>query len=175
MSSPVRNQNLNQGKTLAYCSIFTALALIFSYVEFLLPIPIPLPGVKIGVANLVIILALYRLGFKYAFTVNMVRILISGLLFSGVFGMLYSFAGGILSIVIMYILYRTKIFSMIGISMAGGVAHNIGQLLTASALLSSTALLSYFPILVFTGIISGILTGFLSYEIERRLPSHIKL
>lgn len=175
MSSPVRNQNLNQGKILAYCSIFTALALIFSYVEFLLPIPIPLPGVKIGVANLVIILALYRLGFKYAFTVNMVRILISGLLFSGVFGMLYSFAGGILSIVIMYILYRTKIFSMIGISMAGGVAHNIGQLLTASALLSSTALLSYFPILVFTGIISGILTGFLSYEIERRLPSHIKL
>ena len=90
-------------KELAFSAMFAALALIFSYVEVLIPIPIP--GVKLGVANLVIIIALYRMGFRRAFSINCARIVMAGLLFSGVFGMIYSFAGGILSLTVMYLLW----------------------------------------------------------------------
>ena len=161
-------------RRLAFASMFAALALIFSYVEVLIPIPVPIPGVKLGLANLVILIAVYRLGFRYAFTINCVRILIAGLLFSGVFGMIYSFAGGILSIVVMYLLYRTKQFSMVGISMAGGVMHNLGQLLAACLIMSNFGLLSYFAVLFFTGLISGILIGMLAYIIEKRLPQDFR-
>ena len=159
-------------RRLAFAAMFAAL--IFSYVEVLVPIPVPIPGVKLGLANLVILIALYRLGFRYAFAINCVRIVIAGLLFSGVFGMLYSFGGGILSILIMYLLYRTKLFSMVGISMAGGVMHNLGQLLTACAIMSNLSLMSYFAVLFFSGLISGILIGILAYSIEKRLPADFR-
>ena len=157
-------------RLIAISAMFAALALIFSYIEVLIPMPVPIPGVKLGIANLVIIIAIYRMDFRYAFTINMARILAAGLLFSGVFGMIYSLAGGILSILVMYILYRTGIFSMVGVSMAGGVCHNLGQLLTACVLLENTAIMSYFPVLLFSGLISGIVIGILAYIIEKRLP-----
>ena len=165
---------IGRTRKLAFAAMFAALALIFSYVEMLVPIPVPIPGVKLGLANLVILIALSRLGFRYAFTINCVRIVIAGLLFSGVFGMLYSFGGGILSILVMYLLYRTKRFSMVGISMAGGVMHNLGQLLTACAIMSNISLLSYFAVLFFSGLISGILIGILAYSIEQRLPADFR-
>ena len=154
--------------------MFAVLALIFSYIEALIPIPVPIPGVKLGIANLVIIIAIYRLGFKYAFPINCLRIVIAGLLFSGVFGMIYSFAGGILSIVTMYLLYKTNRFSIVGVSMAGGVMHNLGQLVTACVIMQSVSLFSYFAVLLFTGLISGILIGILAYYVEKRLPNSIK-
>lgn len=157
-------------RRLALSAMLAALALIFSYVEVLIPIPVPVPGIKLGIANLVIVMAIYKLGFRYAFTINCVRIVIAGLLFSGVFGMLYSFAGGILSIVIMYLLYRTGWFSMVGVSMAGGVAHNLGQLITAAIIVENVRMMSYFSILLFSGLISGILIGILASLIYRRLP-----
>ena len=173
MSSQTRSPSRADVRTrlLAISAMFAALALIFSYVEVLIPIPVPVPGIKLGLANLVIIIALYRMDFRYAFTINMVRILAAGLLFSGVFGMIYSLAGGILSIAVMYLLYRTKLFSMVGVSMAGGVCHNLGQLITACILLSNTAIMSYFPVLLFSGLISGIAIGILAYVIEKRLPA----
>ena len=161
-------------KRLAYGAMFAALAMIFSYIEVLVPIPVPIPGVKLGIANLVILIALYRMGFKYAMTINIVRIVASGLLFQGVFGMLYSLAGGVLSLIVMYLLYRTKLFSMTGVSMAGGVAHNFGQVSIACLIVSNVRLMSYFAILLWTGLISGILIGILAYIIEKRLPSYIK-
>ena len=164
----------SRSRKLALGAMFAALALIFSYVEALIPIPVPIPGVKLGVANLVILVAIYRLGFRYALTINCIRIVVAGLLFSGVFGMIYSFAGGILSIVVMYLLYRTKLFSMVGVSMAGGVAHNLGQLATACLIVSNIKLMSYFAVLFFSGLISGILIGILAHVIERRLPKDIK-
>ena len=172
MSSQAKTSRSSDRRTrlLAISAMFAALALIFSYVEVLIPIPVPVPGIKLGLANLVIIIALYRMGFRYAFTINMVRIVAAGLLFSGVFGMIYSFAGGILSIIVMYLLYRTDKFSMVGVSMAGGVCHNLGQLLTACVLLENTGILSYFSVLLFSGLISGILIGILAYVIEKRLP-----
>lgn len=172
MSSQAKTSRSYDGRTrlLAISAMFAALALIFSYVEMLIPLPVPVPGIKLGLANLVIIIALYRMGFRYAFTINMVRIVVAGLLFSGVFGMIYSLAGGILSIVVMYLLYRTDKFSIVGVSMAGGVCHNLGQLLTACVLLENTGILSYFSVLLFSGLISGILIGILAYVIEKRLP-----
>ncbi len=170
MTSPEKRST----RHLALSSIFAALALIFSYVEVLVPIPVPIPGVKLGLANLVILIALYRLGFRLAFSINCVRIVIAGLLFSGVFGMIYSFAGGILSILVMYLLKKNGCFSIVGVSMAGGVAHNLGQLLTACLIVSNFGLMSYFAILFFTGMISGILIGILAYFIERRLPPDIR-
>lgn len=157
-------------RRLALSAMFAALALIFSYVEAMIPVPVPVPGIKLGIANLVIVMAIYKLGFRYAFTINCVRIVIAGLLFSGVFGMFYSFAGGILSILVMYLLYKTGWFSMIGVSMAGGVAHNLGQLITASLIVSNIRMMSYFSILLFSGLFSGIAVGFLAALIYRRLP-----
>ena len=157
-------------RRLALSAMLAALALIFSYVEALIPIPVPVPGIKLGIANLVIVMAIYKLGFRYAFTINCVRIVIAGLLFSGVFGMVYSFAGGILSILIMYLLYKTGWFSMVGGSMAGGVAHNLGQLITACLIVSNVRLMSYFSILLFSGLFSGIAVGVLATLIYRRLP-----
>lgn len=177
MSSQANRRGGHSGENtrrLAFGAMFTALALIFSYVEFLIPLPVPVPGIKLGLANLVIIIAIYRMSFKYAFTINCVRIVASGLLFSGVFGMLYSFAGGILSLVVMYVLYRTGRFSMVGISMAGGVMHNLGQLLTACLIVSSISLMSYFAVLLFSGLISGILIGIVAYNIEKRLPADMR-
>ncbi|MBR6473408.1 MAG: Gx transporter family protein [Firmicutes bacterium] len=173
MSSQARSPRKADSRTrlLAISAMFAALALIFSYVEVLIPIPVPIPGIKLGLANLVILIAIYRMGFKYAFTINMVRIVAAGLLFSGVFGMIYSLAGGVLSIIVMYLLYRTDKFSMVGVSMAGGVCHNLGQLLTACLLLENTGILSYFSVLLFSGLISGIAIGILAYIIEKRLPA----
>lgn len=173
MSSQARSPRKadNRTRLLAISAMFAALALIFSYVEVLIPVPVPVPGIKLGLANLVIIIAIYRMNFRYAFTINLVRILAAGLLFSGVFGMIYSLAGGILSIVVMFLLYRTGLFSMVGVSMAGGVCHNLGQLMTACVLLENTAVLSYFSVLLFSGLISGILIGIIAYVIEKRLPA----
>lgn len=161
-------------RRLALSAMLAALALIFSYVEALIPLPVPVPGIKLGIANLVIVMAVYKLGFRYAFTINCVRIVIAGLLFSGVFGMIYSFAGGILSLLVMDLLRRTGWFSMVGVSMAGGVVHNLGQLITASLLVESVRMMSYFSILLFSGLISGILIGVLASLIYRRLP-HLKV
>ncbi|MCR5182581.1 MAG: Gx transporter family protein [Clostridia bacterium] len=169
MSSQAKTDS--RTRLVAISAMFAALALIFSYIEFLIPLPVPIPGIKLGLANLVILIAIVRMDFRHAFAINAARILLAGLLFSGVFGMIYSFAGGVLSIVVMYLLYRTGLFSLVGISMAGGVAHNLGQLLTACVLLQNTAILSYFPVLLFSGLISGIAIGFLAYIIEKRLPS----
>ena len=177
MSSQANRRGGHSGENtrrLAFGAMFTALALIFSYVEFLLPLPVPVPGIQLGLANLVIIIAIYRMSFKYAFTINCVRIVASGLLFSGVFGMLYSFAGGILSLVVMYVLYRTGRFSMVGISMAGGVMHNLGRLFTGCLVVSSVSLMSYFAVLLFSGLISGILIGIMAYNIEKRLPADMR-
>ena len=161
-------------KRLALSAILAALAMILSYIEALIPMPVPIPGIKLGLANLIIVIAIYRLGFKYAFIINCVRILTAGLLFTGLFGVIYSFAGGVLSILLMYALYKTKLFSIVGISMAGGVAHNLGQLITACLIMSNIRLMSYFAVLLFSGMISGILIGIAASLLQDKLP-HLKL
>ena len=174
MSSQADRSYALRTKKLALSAILAALAMILSYVEAMVPMPVSIPGIKLGLANLVILLAIYRLGFKYALAINCIRIFVTGLLFTGVFGILYSLAGGLLSLLVMYLLYRTEIFSMVGVSMAGGVAHNLGQLLTACLIMSNIRLMSYFAVLLFAGIGSGILMGIVAWLVCQRLP-HLKI
>lgn len=153
--------------------MLSALALIFSYIEAIIPFNAGIPGIKLGIANLVILVCLYTLGFRYTLAINLIRILVAGLLFNGFFGALYSLAGGILSLLIMVLLKKTSLFSPVGISMAGGVAHNTGQLLVAALIVSNMKLFIYFPVLLFSGLISGIFIGILTYLILKKLPVHL--
>lgn len=147
-----------------------ALALIFSYIEMLIPFSVGIPGIKLGIANLVIIIALYYLNAKYALAINAVRILIAGLLFNGLFGAAYSLAGALVSLATMTILKKTDLFSIVGVSMAGGVAHNLGQILVAAFLVSNMKIFIYFPVLIISGVISGTIIGILAHLILRKLP-----
>lgn len=160
-------------KRLALASMLACLALIFSYVEALIPFNAGIPGVKLGLANLVVIIALYEMNFRYALLINLIRIFVAGLLFSGVFGMFYSLAGGLLSLFVMWCLKKTGLFSMVGVSMAGGAAHNMGQLLMASAIVSNLRMFLYFPILMFSGIITGILVGITACIIDVKVPKSL--
>ena len=158
----------NRTKKLTSAALLATLALIFSYVEAMIPVSIAMPGVKLGIANIVILVALYKLGFRYALVINLVRILISGFLFSGVFGIIYTLAGGVLSLLVMYLLKQSQLFSIVGVSMAGGVAHNIGQLLVASFIVSDLRMFIYFPVLMFSGLVSGIVLGYIGHYILSR-------
>lgn len=162
---------MTQSRTniIATCGLMASLALIFSYVEVLFPISVGIPGVKLGIANLVVIIALYKLGAKYAFSINVIRILVAGLLFNGAFGALYSLAGACLSFAVMCGLKKTKLFSMVGVSMAGGVAHNLGQLLIAATIIENLKIFIYFPVLLASGMITGIVIGIVSYVIMQKL------
>lgn len=167
------NTRKNTSHNVALAAMLAALALIFSYIEAILPLSAGIPGVKLGIANLVVIVALYVLGFKYAMIVNVLRILVAGLLFNGAFGAMYAMAGGVLSLTVMYLLKKTNLFSTVGISMAGGVAHNLGQLLVAALIVSTMKLFYYFPVLLFSGMISGILIGIVAALTLKRLPVNL--
>lgn len=156
-------------KKTAYLGMFTALAFVFSYIEFLLPINLGIPGIKLGLANLVIIVSLYTMGTSWAFTLSLVRILLTGLTFGNPASMIYSLAGGMLSLAIMIIAKRCKLFSVTGVSVLGGVFHNVGQILAAVFVVETTSLLYYLPVLVLSGIVAGVLIGILSSILIRHL------
>ena len=153
------------------CAALTALALIFSYIEFLIPVSIAVPGIKLGIANIVVVIALYSLGPAYAFFVSVVRVLLAALLFGNAFSAVYSLAGALLSFALMAILSRTDIFSVAGVSMAAGVFHNIGQLIVAAFVISDTRVFYYYPVLMISGLICGLATGVLATLILRRLQA----
>lgn len=172
MPSPADRQHFWKsaaGKA-ALCGVLAALALIFSYIEAILPFLPGVPGIKPGLANLVIVIALYRLDAPTAFVVNLLRILMSALLFTGMFGFLYSLAGCLLSFAVMLLLKRTGLFSTVGVSMAGGVFHNAGQLLVAAAAVSGPQIFHYLPVLILAGTIFGTINGILCVLVLRRLP-----
>lgn len=153
----------------AYFGVFTALALIFSYVETLIPIHLGIPGVKLGLANLIIVITLYKMGTKEAYILSVVRIVLAGFIFANMFSILYSMAGGLLSLTVMVFLKRIDKFSVMGISMAGGVFHNIGQLIMAAIVLESLSITYYLPVLLVSGVLTGFLIGFIANEMLKRL------
>lgn len=155
-NSPRKRSSANM---VAHIALMASLALIFSYVEAIIPYNPGIPGVKLGIANIVTVIALYKYGWKDAAAVSVIRIVIAGFLFNGIFGMLYALAGAFASFVGMAMLKKTKIFSVVGVSMAGGVLHNLGQLLVAAALIEDLRMFFYFPVLLFSGIVSGIAIG----------------
>lgn len=153
----------------AVFGIFTALALIFSYIELLIPINFGIPGAKLGLANLIIVIVLYKAEWKEALLLSVVRIILSGFLFGNLFGILYSLAGGVLSLAVMALLKKTQIFSIIGVSMAGGVSHNVGQLIMAMLVVETYAVGYYLPVLLIAGLITGTLIGIAGREMLKRL------
>ena len=155
----------------AYFGVFTALALIFSYVETLIPINFGIPGVKLGLANLIIVVALYRLPLQEVYLLSIVRILLSGFIFGNYFSILYSLAGGLLSLSVMALLKRRNSFSVMGISVAGGVFHNVGQMTVAMRVVETFSVAYYFPVLMIAGLVTGLLIGILSNEMLKRLKN----
>lgn len=148
-------------KKIALYGLLIALAFIFSYIESLIPLPFAIPGIKLGLANLVVIIALFGIGIKEAFVLSMIRILLVGFTFRDPSTLIFSFAGGILSWLLMTLTLKLKLFSMIGISIIGGIAHNVGQIIMAIIYVNNPSLLYYLPLLLVSGVVSGALIGLL--------------
>lgn len=159
-------------KKTAYLGLFLALALICSYIESLIPFYFGIPGVKLGLTNIVVILMLYIMGAKYALMISIARIFLAGLLFGNMFSILYSLAGGLLSFFCMAILKKTGRFKIISISAVGGITHNLGQIMVAAAVVENINLFYYYPVLLLAGVVTGVLIGIAAQEILLRLPDH---
>ncbi len=157
----------------AYFGIFTSLALIFSYVETLIPVNFGIPGVKLGLANLIIVIALYKMKIEETFLLSIVRVLLSGFIFGNYFSIIYSLAGGLLSLTAMALLKRAGGFSVMGISIAGGVFHNIGQLVVAMLVVETFSVIYYVPVLLLAGMLTGLVIGIVANEMLKRLISII--
>ena len=145
-------------KTVARFGMLTAVALVLGWVESFIPIG-GMPGIKLGLANTVLLYAIYLMDVKSAWLLMFMKVVLSGFLFAGLSGMLYSFAGGLVSLIIMLLLYKGRGISIIGVSIAGAVGHNVGQVLVACLVITPRAALSYFPVLLVAGVITGMLTG----------------
>ena len=156
-----------RGRKVAIFGVFTALALIFSYVELLIPINFGIPGAKLGLANLMTVLVLYKMGIKEALSVT--RIILSGFMFGNLFGILYSLSGGLLSFLVMVLLKKSDRFSVAGVSIGGGTAHNIGQLLVAMVVVQTYQVGYYLPVLLVAGEVTGLLIGLVAKEVLKRI------
>lgn len=153
----------------AYLGVFAALAIIFGYVESLIPFHIGIPGVKLGLANIIIVVMLYKMGTKDAGIITVIRVIVVGFLFSNAFSIIYSLAGCFLSLLSMHFLKKKDYFSIYGISMAGGVAHNIGQIAMAAMIMETESIWYYMPVLLISGVITGLIIGIVSNEMLKRL------
>ena len=149
-------------RKIAYYGIFGALAILAGYVETMIPVPIPIPGVKLGLSNVVVLMALYVMGSKEAFAVSIVRVAVSALLFKGAAGLWYSFAGAVLSFVIMALVKKSEKFSVVGVSIFGGIFHNIGQLAAAWLILGRAVVVYMAPVLIICGAATGFGIGIIS-------------
>lgn len=159
---PLRNK-------VAYLGVFLSIALICSYIESLIPFYFGIPGVKLGLTNIVVVLMLYCVGAKESFLISMLRILLVGFLFGNMFSILYSLAGGCVSFFMMYLLKKAGKFGVLPISITGGISHNAGQLVVAAFIVSSYQILYYLPVLLGAGIITGLLIGIAAQEMILRI------
>ena len=159
-------------KRIAQIGMFVAVAFVLSYVESLLPISFGIPGIKIGLSNIVVVLCLYECSLKQTFGIAVIRILLVGLTFGNLSMMVYSLAGGMLSLVVMMVLKLSGRFSVYGVSIAGGVCHNIGQVLIAIVILQQKGLLFYYlPFLLIAGCVAGACIGVVAAVLVKRLHS----
>lgn len=151
-----------------------ALAMILSYAESLVPAFFAVPGMKIGLTNVVVLFAFYGMDEKAAFLINLIRIVLVGILFGSGVSLIYSLAGGLLSFLVIFLLKKTGKFQIVTVSMAGGIFHNIGQILVAMALLGTKAIAWYLLILWFFGMGAGLAVGVIGAILVRRLERIVK-
>ena len=152
-----------------FISILISLALILSFIESQIPTFVPVPGIKLGLPNIVIIYLLYRSSWKEAALVSLVRVTLVALLFGSFYTFLYSFTGAVLSILVMAILKRFTNLSCVTVSVIGGVMHNIGQIIMACITTSTAQIVYYLPILLITGTIAGVLIGLIGAQLIKKL------
>lgn len=162
------NKREQRVKKVANYGVLVTLALVASYVETLIPISLGVPGAKIGLANLITIVALFLMGWKDAFAISIIRIVLAGFLFGNLFAIFYSLAGALLSLLIMMLLKKLE-FGTVAVSCAGGVAHNIGQISFAVLLVENSRLFYYLPVLLIAGVLAGIVIGIIGGELIKRL------
>lgn len=156
-------------KKIAQIGMLVAVAFVLSYIESLLPISLGVPGIKLGLSNIVVLLCLYECSVKETFGIAVIRILLCGLTFGSLSTMMYSLAGGMLSFIVMLLLKKTERFSIYGVSIAGGVCHNIGQIIVAVLVLQTGLLVYYLPFLLLAGCIAGVCIGFVAAMLTKRL------
>lgn len=165
-----KRRKTGANRTVSY-GIFVALAMILSYVETLIPVSIGIPGVKLGLANLVVLVALYQMTPLDAFLISLVRIVLTAMTFGNMTALAFSAAGGMLSYLCMLLCVKRQIFGKVGVSVTGGITHNIGQLVVACFVLNA-AVFTYLPVLLLSGTITGALLGILGAQIVKRLPNN---
>lgn len=147
---------------IAQYALLIALALVLSYVEALVPLSFAVPGIKLGLPNLVVMFALYRLGVREAAVISALRVVLVSFMFSGLLSMAYSLCGAALSLAVMALIKKSGKFSPVGVGAVGGVAHNLGQILCAMALLGTARIIYYLPVLLISGVTAGVLIGIVS-------------
>lgn len=160
----------NRTSQIALRGLFVAAAMVLSWLEAQIPVFIAVPGMKIGLTNLVVLLALYRLSIKDAIILNVIRIILVGFSFGNLFSICYSLAGGLLSGLVMILLKRTDKFSITTVSLSGGIFHNVGQILVAMVVLENAAVLYYLPVLWLSGLAAGIVVGVIGAQLLKKLP-----
>lgn len=156
-------------KKISLYALLIALALILSYLESLVPMSFAVPGIKMGLPNIVIVFALYKLDFKAAGCISIIRVLLVSLLFGNVMIMIYSITGAVLSLCLMWLLRKSGKFSSVGVSVAGALGHNAGQILTAMLLLETGGLIYYLPALCISGAVAGICIGIVGGILIKRI------
>ncbi len=151
-----------KSKKISFLGLSIGLAMILSFVESQIPPLVALPGIKVGLPNLIIVFLLYRIGWKEAVTVSLIRIFLVSLLFGNIQTITFSLAGAVLSLLGMILLKKTKLFSCITVSIVGGILHNIGQIIAACFWTQTSEIAFYLPALLISGVIAGFLIGFVS-------------
>ncbi len=158
-----------RNKKIATSALMIALAMILSFVESQIPSFFPIPGIKLGLANIAVIFALYRLSIKDAIVVSLIRVVVVSTLFGTSLTLAYSLSGAVLSLLIMVLLKKTDRFSIVGVSVAGGISHNIGQIIMAIILMHNSVISYYLPFLIISGIVTGVVIGLVSAKIVERV------
>ena len=161
-------------KAITTCAVLAALALALSYLESFFPPLLPLPGVKLGLANIVTVYALYALGASRALAILVVRCLLGSLFAGNASALLFSLLGGLAAMLVMIALKHCKGLSIYGVSIGGAAAHNVGQMAAAVITLGNTMVLGYLPFLLAVSLVTGTLTGFVAALLFRAM-AHVKL
>ena len=156
-------------KKVVHMGMLIALAMILSFIESQIPVFVAIPGMKIGLANIAIVFALYTLGFRSAITISLIRVVLSALLFGTVVSALYSLAGALLSLAGMALLKKTGLFGVVGVSVSGAVLHNLGQIAVAWLILKIGALVYYLPFLLFSAVAGGVVIGIVAAVVIERV------
>ena len=165
----MREKNQNRGQRAALYGMLIGLGFVFSYVEAMIPVPMPAPGMKLGLANLVNIVGLYTIGIAGTITVSLVRIVLVGFTFGNTFSMFYGLAGGALSLLAMIGAKKCGWFGTVGVSIFGGVFHNVGQLAVAAFVTRTGGVFAYLPVLLAAGVTAGAVIGLLGGLVAERI------